>query len=46
MKFADQYEAIFGEKFKKEKYKSIPHQFTGRIVGKLYCVKLWSKIRG
>jgi hypothetical protein len=39
MKNSVLYETLFGEKYTKEKYKLEPHNFSGTICGKPYCVR-------
>ena len=39
MNFKDGYREIFGEEYREEKYKFMPHNFKGKVVGKHYCLK-------
>lgn len=39
MQIEELYERLFGEKQRKESYKYEPHNFSGRVGGKQYCVK-------
>lgn len=39
MNFKDGYREIFGEEYKQEAYKFVPHSFTRKAAGKQYCVK-------